>query len=372
MGPEGGSVKTGNPQRRMHIPRAPTKEEAALGWFGDLVDRHLAVAIDVGGVIVPGADASDLSSPGKEDNSADEPTAAAGPAGAAAGARAGDGPATGSRSGRRAPAEAPARSAAHAVGQLTAELRRRFGDWSGNGITEGEFEELASFYPDVRVTASSSRFAYLGLSATPFPALGVGFRFVFELPHPRFVTDLAPPPKAGVADLIEQELARSGKARPRLLRPVLQRLRERMVPSVRAWARWEDGPAHGAQVISHHRQPDLSICACKPEDWKRGRDLLVDYVGMAVCWGARIQYEQHARRYPGVQHYLEWVRRERDRVEEFCGCGARKRYRDCHRGGDLKLSAAELQRMELDNRRAYYEELARERRPVRPPADAWD
>jgi hypothetical protein len=323
-------------------------------------------------VIVPGEDASNPSSPGKEENSADEPTASAGPAGAAAGARAGDGPEAGSRSGRRTPSEAPTRSAAHAVGQLTAELRHRFGDWSGNGITEGEFEELASFYPDVRVTASSSRFAYLGLSAAPFPALGVGFRFLFELPHPRYVSELAPTPKPGVADLVEQELARSRAVRPRFLRPAVQRPRDRMVPAVRAWARWEGGPAHGFQVISHHRQPDLSICACKPEDWKRGRDLLVDYVGMAVCWGAKIQYEQQARRYPGVQHYLEWVRRERDRVEEFCGCGGKQKYRECHRARDLKLSGAELRQMELDNRRAYFEELGSERRPIRPPVEAWD
>jgi hypothetical protein len=334
MGPEDGSVKTGNPQRRMPIPGAPTKEEAALGWFGDLVDRHLAVAIDVGGVIVPGADASDLFSPGKEDNSADEPTAAAGPAGA----RAGDGPAAGSRSGRRAPAEAPTRSAAHAVGQLTAELRRRFGDWSGNGITEGEFEELATFYPDARVTASSSRFAYLGLSAVPLPALGVSFRFVLEVPHPRYVTDRSP---------------------------------HRMVPQVRAWARWHGGPAHGALVISHHRQPDISICACMPQDWRRGRNLLVDYVGMAVCWAAKVQYEQLTGRYPGTQHYPEWSRRERDRVDEFCGCGAKRAYGACHRARDLQLSRAELSRMEGQSRRAYFRELAIERRPTRPPTTVW-
>lgn len=353
------------------MPKTRRTEAAALAWFGDLVDRHQALAIDVGGAVVPGADASEPSSPGKEED-AHEPTESAGPAGTTAGARAGDGPAAGPRSGRRAPAQAPARSAAHALRQLTEELRSRFGDWTGNGITEGELEELATFYPDVRVTASSSRFAYLGLSATPFLELGVGFRFVFELPHPRYVTEFAvPAPRLRVVDFVDRELVRSGRARPSLVQSALLRPRERLVPSVRAWARWEGGPAHGALVISHHRQPDFSICACRSHDWKRGRDLLVDFVGMAVCWAAKVQYEQATRRYPGVQHYPEWSRRERARAEEFCGCGEKRLYGECHRRADLVISAAELQRMERESRRAYFEELARERRPVVPPADAW-
>ena len=128
----------------------------------------------------------------------------------------------------------------------------------------------------------------------------------------------------------------------------------------------------GTPVISHHRQPDLSICACIPHQWVRGRDAIVDYAGMTVCWLAKVLHEQTLGWYPGLQHYPGWIRRERDRPAEFCGCGAPERYGSCHRDADQALSHQQLREAERLSRIVYFDELARERRPMRPPAAAWD
>lgn len=144
-----------------------------------------------------------------------------------------------------------------------------------------------------------------------------------------------------------------------------------MVPAIRAWARWDSGPLYGAQVLSHHQQPDLSICACIPHEWVRGRDLVVDYVGMTVCWAAKVVHEQYLGRYPGLQHYPAWMRRERDCPDEFCGCGARAKYSDCHQNADQQTSPQLLELQKQQSRLAYFQELSLEGRPVYPPRNAW-
>jgi hypothetical protein len=65
------------------------------------------------------------------------------------------------------------------------------------------------------------------------------------------------------------------------------------------------------------------------------------------------------------------MRVERDRADEFCGCGVMRRYGDCHRDGDLALSPDALRAMEAGSRRAYYADLARQGRPSEPPSDVW-
>lgn len=398
MGLMRGPVKSPSvfsPNRNMSLPI----RTESLERFGAAAERREHVAIGVGGEVVLGATASGSSNPGKEEecneSAGSERPAWAAPW-AAPGPPAGDGPAAGSWSGRRAPSEAAACPAAHALRELTDAIRRRFGDWKGNGITEREFEELAKFFPDVRVSASSSRFLYLTLTASPFPELGERFRLVFEVPHPRFVTDVVHRPvyvtrhdrggaragaqanRLGVRSAVAADelldLLCASLSRGRRAFRLFPRLRSdvQLVPAIRAWARWETGPMAGTPIISHHRQPDLSICACIPYQWVRGRDAIVDYAGMTVCWLGKVLHEQTLGWYPGLQHYPEWMRRERDRPNEFCGCGAPERYGSCHRDSDQALSGEWLRDAERSSRIIYFDELARERRPMQPPDAAWE
>jgi hypothetical protein len=150
-----------------------------LRQFGEAVERDEPIAVGLGGVIVPGVGAFSDFHPGKE-----YLTHESGSAGEAAG------PAAGPWSRPRpTPAEAAAGATAHAVGHLAESLRHHFGAWRGSGVTEKEVEELVVFYPDVALTTSSSRYAYITLRAKPFPLLGDGFQLVFELPHPRTIKD---------------------------------------------------------------------------------------------------------------------------------------------------------------------------------------
>lgn len=324
---------------------------AGLAQFGRAVERHEPISVDVGGVAVPGVGAPQLFHPGKESTS-HGPRSKGQEAGSAAGTWSGS---------RQPQAEAAPGPTPHAVRDLGEAFRQRFGSWQGNGVTESEFEELAEFYPDVELTASSSRFAYLRLTSSPFPALGVQFRFVYEIPRPGLTAAFADQLRRGVG----VGWTTGGGYRPRAI------TRDLMVPAVRAWARWEGGPMHGSLVLSHHQQPDLSICACMHHQWLRGRHLLVDFVSMTVLWAAKVLHEQLIGYYPGPQHYGQLARRERARSKEFCGCGARSRYADCHQAEDATQSLGDLRRKDAALHHMYFEDLMREGRPLRPPAAAW-
>jgi hypothetical protein len=144
-----------------------------------------------------------------------------------------------------------------------------------------------------------------------------------------------------------------------------------MVPAIRAWAVWLGGAVHGAMVISHHRQPDFSICACMPHQWIRGIHAFVDYVGLCVSWLGKALHERELGRYPGPQHYPEYMRVNRDRPDEFCGCGAARLYAECHRNGDRTISPTTLRAMEAQSRWAYYADLARQGRAGALPPTVW-
>lgn len=310
--------------------------------FGALMERNGQVAVDVGGVLVPGPDFSTPFGAGKEGYCSDRTRQKEG-------------------EGKGAEAQTTSSTAAHAFG-LVSDLRVQ---WTGNDISKAELEGLEAVYPDIAVVASSSRLVYLALSIQPFPSLPYSARLLLEIPRPQNASATRLPRNGHFSDLIAE-------------RGLPWRPQESMsgqclilVPAVRAWARWVGGPTHGMSVLSHHRQPDLSICACMPYQWVRGVNPLVDYIGMCVTWFARLLHERALGVYPGRQHYPEWSRIERDRPGEFCGCGAGKRYAECHRRSDNTLSASVLRGARDEVHRLYFMELLRQGRPSAPPIEAW-
>ncbi len=250
--------------------------------FGALMERNGQVAVDVGGVLVPGPDFSTPFSPGKEEHR--------------------NGRARNLRPARQA--EATPSAPTHSVGRVST-LRPA---WTGNDITKAELEGLEAIFPDVGVVASSSRLVYLGFSIQPFPSLSDSARLLLEVPRPQYATVLRPASRASINDLTAEG---NLPWRP----PGLHRgSYVPLVPAVRAWAQWEGGITQGMPVLSHHRQPDLSICACMPYQWVRGVHPLMSYIGMCVTWFARVLHERDVGVYPGRQHYPEWSRIERVRI----------------------------------------------------------
>lgn len=326
------------------IPRHSGLQLSSLRAFGEEAERLGRPSIDVGGFLVPGPEPGPSCNPGKENQGDERPAGEGQEAGSAAGPR------------QRPQAEAAATgAAAHALGLLTA-------NWRGNDITAAELEELDYWYPDVRAVSSSSRSVYLGLTAGLFRDLPFRARLVAELPRPEFAAMCRP--LVRVADPAAPTSPGSIRWRSpsfQLVRPVP------LVPSVRVWAMWEGGPAHGTLIVSHHRQPDYSICACMPHQWIRGVHPLVDYVGMCVSWVAKVAHEREIGFYPGPQHYPEWTRIERDRPREYCGCGSHRRYGDCHRSTDRALSLQTLRERRGATHHEYFADLMRQMRPTRPP-----
>lgn len=323
----------------------PALDLSPLRAFREEAERLGRPSIDVGGFLVPGPEPAPSHGPGKETQGYERPAGQEQEARSAAGPR------------QRPQAETAApRTAAHSLGSLT-------GNWRGNDITAAEFEELDHWYPDVWVVASSSRFVYLSLTAGLFRQLPFRARLVIELPRPEFAA--ASRPLVRVATLTTPATPGSIRWRPssfRLVRPIP------LVPGVRVWAMWLGGPAHGSLIISHHRQPDFSICACMPHQWIRGVHPLVDYIGMCVAWVGKTVHERELAVYPGPQHYPEWSRVERDRATEYCGCGGPRRYWECHRANDRAMSPHELHEQRAISHRAYFADLARQMRAERPLA----
>jgi hypothetical protein len=335
----------------------PTADLAPLVAFGEEADRGRYAAIDRCGVIVPGGRTAPFLDPGKEEANDERTAREAEEAGPTARSR--------SRS-RRPQAEAAASGpAAHALGELRA-------NWQGNGITSAELEELDYWYPDVRVVASSSRIIYLALTSRLFRTLPFRARLVLEVPRPDWAAATMPfvpwrhPGRFAAA--LDRALAVPWVRNPEAGMPVRF---VPMVPAIRAWAAWFGGAMHGAMVISHHRYSDLAICACMPHQWIRGIHPLVDYVSMCVSWLGKMLHERELGRYPGPQHYPEYVRVSRDRPDEFCGCGAMRRYTDCHRDGDLAISVNSLRVMGATTYHAYYADLARQGRAGALPRRVW-
>lgn len=295
-----------------------------LRQLRDAVEKDLPLAMAVGGELVLGTTPTSTPLPEKETQHHEHSAAASGRS------------AAGPWAGQRTPSYAPPDSASHPVRDLRTDLLAVFGGWQGNGIDEGELEGLAEYVPDIRISVSTPRATFFAATLHPFPATGVGFRLVWEVPHPRFAI------------------------------PVRSH-----VPPVRAWSRWVGGPAHGHLVVSHHKQPDFSMCVCMPHEFRRGIRPLVDYVSMCASWCAKVQYQTEYGWFPGRQHYSALDRMQRDAVAEFCGCGAERPYETCCRHQDRSRGLAAAIEENRQIRAEYFEHLKIQRRAIHAPDMAW-
>lgn len=274
----------------------------ALKEFGRDAELFLQPAIAIGGFVVPGGAAVWIPSRFKEKLSAE--SSSAGPA-ASAGAR----------------QASAASQAARPIGTL---IRGEGGE---------EYGELVENYPDAHTAASSPTLDIITMKLGLFEGLSNRARLFLEIPRFELAARYSP---------------------------------LSLVPPIRAWAFWDAGAEAGLQITSHHENPDGSICACMIHDWRRGQDLVVDYVNFCVCWIAKILHDQLIGFYPGRQHLPDYLRKKRDRAGEFCGCGQPVRYRDCHRDADLQLDPDKLRQNVRKVHLQYFAELREQHRAHNP------
>jgi hypothetical protein len=104
-----------------------------------------------------------------------------------------------------------------------------------------------------------------------------------------------------------------------------------------------------------------------PDEWRLGRDPLIRYVDFCIVWIGKALHERELKRYPGTQHYGETVRVERDRPDEFCGCGSERLYGDCHREADRALGVLQRYQQHYAAERGYLAEIEVMGRSSMPP-----
>lgn len=283
-----------------------------LQEFGKEAERLSLPQIEEGGFIVPGREFTLHPISGKEESAHGEREQAGEEAGSAAG------------SWERSSAQAAAAGAsAHTVGALSLAAVK---------------EELRDYGPRVSVGRSSSRFAYMLLPVGLFRALPFRAELLLEVP------------------LVSRKELRLG------LSPL-----NPSVPDARAWSRWRNGSKPGSLIRTHHQYPDDAMCVCMPNQWILGRHPLLRYVDFCVVWIAKALHERELGCYPGQQHYGEHVRVQRDRLNEYCGCGSAMRYRDCHRVSDQRMSIYERAGLHARAARGYLAELESQDRPPEVP-----
>jgi hypothetical protein len=292
-------------------------ELRALRLFGEEAERLELPRIAAGGFIVPGRDSTLYSWPGKE-----KPIN---------GKRTEDGQEAGSTAGTW---ERPS-SQATAPGAPAYALR---------ALTVADIlEELRDYGSRPAVVRVSSRFAYIRLAVGLFRDLSFGADLLLEIP------------------VVPRRELRRGL-------PALTSA----VPDVRAWATWKRGGPRELVIRSHHQYPDLAICACMPAQWILGRHPLIRYVDFCVVWIAKALHDRELHFYPGLQHYGEKIRLERDRVSEYCGCGRARRYGECHRPSDIAMGPLLRAQRHHAAKQYYLEELATQGREAEPPHFAAD
>lgn len=288
----------------------PKLDLAPLLAFGEEANRLELPCIEEGGFIVPGREATLSLIPGKEESAHDERAEARPEVGRE------NGSSPGSREGSWEGSSSKATAAgapAHTLGALT------LGD---------VLEELCDYGAPVTIAHRSSHFVCVQLQVGLFRALPFRSELLLEVP------------------LIPRAELRRGLSQ---INPV--------VPDVRAWARWSTKLAVGELIRNHHQYPDLAMCACMPNQWTLGRHPLIRYVDFCVVWIGKALYEQQVGSYPGRQHYSEKVRVDRDRHEEYCGCGSTRTYRQCCRKSDRALNLIERVRRHQGAQNAYLLEL---------------
>lgn len=282
-----------------------------LREFGALADRHGRHAIEEGGYIVPAPDAPPTESRRKEFQSH-------------AAARQGQSEARPAAGSRQRPPEATASGpAGHPVEHLLGEVLK--------------LEELYEYHPDARILGISSSFFYMAVPVGLFRSLPYRAHLLLEIPLVR-------------PDLLAWP-------RDRVMVPSVA------VPDVRAWAYWSDG----ILITSHHTNPDLSICACMPDDWRWGLKPLHEYVEHCMVWIGKTLHTQLLGRWPGTQHYAPSVCLQRNPLDEYCHCGSDLQWAECHREEDLSTPAYSRILGEQRAHLRYLAKLRRQGRAVGPP-----
>jgi hypothetical protein len=286
-----------------------------LQEFGAEAHRLEFPSIAAGGFVVSGRRVTTQLTPGKEEDIHGERQQAGEEARSAA------------RSRQRPPAKAAAASAsAHALKRDPALAKL--------------CEDLGDYGAEPTVVSGPGRFAYVGLPVGLFASLPFRAELLLEVP---LISRLE----------LRNAMPKNGG----------------LVPDVRAWSRWWSGPGGAAGlIVNHHGYPDQSMCVCMTDEWHLGRDRLITYVDFCILWIARVLHERLIGFYPGLQHYGEKVRVERDRAEEFCGCGRVASYAGCHRSSDFAMPLLERAQRHYGAQRAYREELMWQGRSDQPPA----
>lgn len=292
-----------------------------LQAFGKEADRRQLPRIDVGGLIVPGLSLSENSGSGYQRGQ--DVTAGR------------EGQFPWRESSRRANAQG------HEGSQPSTPLPSETPHAIRHGLTQANLDVagLVKYFPASHVTAQREGLVYLSMQVQLFEELPLGARLLLEVP------------------LAE---------RTRLSRPSVL---PTPVPDVRAWAVWEGGPSHGRVVRSHHQNPEGAICACMPHEWLLGVHPLRDYAAFCVLWTAKLLHEQWFGRYPGQQHYHAFARVQRDRQDEYCGCGGMNSYAACCRESDRREATLTHWRNAKLASAQYLRELAAQRRPILSPED---
>lgn len=288
-----------------------------LERFGEEAENFRFPLIDVGGVILPGESAASDIQPGEGWKRAEgQGTQTRAEAGSTAGSRQGP------------PAEAASGEAAHSV---------------ECGLIDRELEGLKAYHPRATEVFSSSSFVVQSVPVRLFASLPHTATLFLEIPRGE----------------------RIRRVRPRLsgfsLEPseVSFGVRAQFVPDVRAWAFWSDQRL----IRSHHQLADGSMCAYMPAQGLLGVTSLYDIAGMCICWIGKCLYYQAFDRWPGPQHYGGLVMRLRNRLDEFCGCGGRKRYGCCHRAQLQATPLRQLFEASILDRMTYAREVRWQNRP---------
>lgn len=269
-----------------------------LRAFGRAADLHRLHRVGVGGRIVPDGSVSPRAVRGKEMTSYEHERAGA----EEAGSEAGQGP-------RQGPPSAGGGAAAHPLQSGLADAVR--------------LEEVLDYYPGWTCESTSSGTSLFRLPVHPFGTLPYHGILLIEIPNemPEWVGGLV-----------------SHRA---------------SAPHLRAWSSWH----FGVRVRAHHEYPDESMCVHMAGEWRLGRDRLLIYAAFCVLWMAKALHLQLLGRWPGVQHYPAHVRVKRAAYEEFCGCGAKAIYNDCHRAEDETRSPYSRFAELVSSERQYLEEI---------------
>jgi len=197
--------------------------------------------------------------------------------------------------------------------------------------------ELYKYCPCTKVLASSEATVHISVEVGLFKGLHLSGRLIVEIPTYNRCQLSSKFPLAGVPDL-------------------------------RTWALLDMDESASFIIRNHHMNPDDALCVCMPHEWLLGVHSIKDYLAFCVMWLSKAIYYAIEGSYPGRQHYSALVRRHRDRIDEYCGCGSDRRYIDCCRELDMSRSLFDLWSEFNTGKEGYFRELERQGRGLhRPP-----